>query len=68
MTKAKRSYKDGVFRSFFREKENFLSLAAAVTGEVFDPDEARENTVENVLFNYGTALGGGLFHGELEVE
>ena len=51
METAKREYKDTVFRSFFREKENFLSLAAAVTGETFSPEEAKENTVEDVLFN-----------------
>ncbi|MBQ7514665.1 MAG: hypothetical protein IJS96_00155 [Schwartzia sp.] len=51
MTTVNRTYKDTVFRSFFREKENFLALAACVTGETFDPSRAQENTAENILFH-----------------
>ena len=51
MTTTKRAYRDTVFRAYMKEPENFRQLAEAVTGEKFKPEEMRENTLDDVLFN-----------------
>ena len=47
----KRIYRDSIFRSYFREPENFVQLCNAVTGLNLTAEEVTENTVEDVLFS-----------------
>ncbi len=49
--RAKRNYKDTVFRMLFSEKENLLSLYNAVSGRTYtDPEQLKIVTLENAIY------------------
>ena len=49
--KAKRSYKDTIFRMLYRDKENLLSLYNAMNGKDYtDPDELQIITLDNAIY------------------
>ena len=49
--KAKRSYKDTIFRMLYHDKENLLSLYNAVNGKDYtDPEELQIVTLENAIY------------------
>ena len=50
--KAKRNYRDSLFRSIFNNKKNLLSLYNALEGtEYTDPKEIRITTLRGTFFN-----------------
>ena len=49
--KAKRVYKDTIFRMLYHDKENLLSLYNAVNGKDYkNPDELQIVTLENAIY------------------
>ena len=49
--KAKRVYKDTIFRMLYHDKENLLSLYNAVNGNDYkNPDELQIVTLENAIY------------------
>ena len=49
--KAKRVYKDPIFRMLYHDKENLLSLYNAVNGKDYkNPDELQIVTLENAIY------------------
>ena len=49
--KAKRVYKDTIFRMLYHDKENLLSLYNAVNGKDYkNPDELEIVTLENAIY------------------
>lgn len=49
--KARRDYKDRLFRMIFKEKKSLLSLYNAVNGTEYDnPDELEIVTLENAIY------------------
>ena len=49
--KAKRMYKDTIFRMLYHDKENLLSLYNAVNGrEYTDPEKLQVVTLENAIY------------------
>lgn len=51
MEVVKKIYRDSLFRTYFRDTENFVQLCNAVTGLNLKASQLKENTVEYVLFN-----------------
>ena len=50
-TDTKRIYRDSIFRSYFREPENFVQLCNAVTGLSLTADQVTENTIDDIIFS-----------------
>jgi hypothetical protein len=52
MGRAKREYKDNIFRRLFSSKEKILELYSAVTGNCYNnKTKVKINTLENMIFN-----------------
>nr|WP_304098415.1 hypothetical protein [Mitsuokella multacida] len=49
--KAKRTYKDSLFRHIFNDKKRLASLYKALTGETVSPKDIRITTLSGVFYN-----------------
>ncbi|MBQ7516757.1 MAG: hypothetical protein IJS96_10795 [Schwartzia sp.] len=49
--KAKRTYRDAIFRAYFSEPENFIPLGEFLIRRPIKPETAALNTIDDVLFS-----------------